>query len=183
MDDDRERFTVLFERHYPDVLRYASRRIDPDQARDVAAETFLVAWRRFEEVPSEADEVLPWLYSVARNTLANQQRGDRRRTRLGARLKAAPQRMTGADHAGPVVESLWLREAMATLSAKDREALQLVGWEELDVTSAATVVGCSPSTFAVRLHRARRRLDRALAERGGQEAGAHRQPAMKEARS
>jgi RNA polymerase sigma-70 factor (ECF subfamily) len=179
VDDERGRFTALFERHYPDVLRYASRRIDPDQARDVAAETFLIVWRRLGEVPGAEDEVLPWLYSVARNVLANQRRGERRRLRLGARLNATRQR-SGADHAQPVVEALWLREAMATLSAKDQETLQLVGWEELDVTSAATVVGCSPGTFAVRLHRARRRLDRALAEQG---ADVHRQPVVKEARS
>ncbi|WP_067451942.1 RNA polymerase sigma factor [Actinomadura macra] len=182
MEDDQARFTALFQRHYPDVLRYASRRIDRDQARDVAAETFLIAWRRMDDMPGEADEVLPWLYSVARNTLANQQRADRRRSRLGARLGRTAPKAAGPDHAGTVVESLALHEAIATLSAKDQEALRLVGWEELDVASAATVVGCSPSTFAVRLHRARRRLDRALAERDGRVPGVHRQMAPEEAK-
>ncbi|QXJ22656.1 sigma-70 family RNA polymerase sigma factor [Actinomadura graeca] len=182
MEDDQTRFTALFELHYPDVLRYASRRIDPDQARDVASETFLTAWRRMGDVPGEPGEVLPWLYSIARNTLANQRRADRRRSRLWARLGGTAPKGGGADHAGTVVEELALHEALGTLPARDQEALRLIGWEELDVASAAAVVGCSPKTFAVRLHRARRRLDRALAERDGRVPGVHRQMAPEEAK-
>ncbi|MEV0668501.1 RNA polymerase sigma factor [Actinomadura luteofluorescens] len=182
MEDDQTRFTALFQHHYPDVLRYAARRIDPDQARDVAAETLLIAWRRMDDVPGKAEEVLPWLYSVARNTLANQQRADRRRLRLGTKLDRTAPKAAGSDHAGAVVESLALREALASLSPKDQEALRLVGWEELDMASAATVVGCSPGTFAVRLHRARRRLDRALTEHDGRAPGVHRQMAPEEAK-
>ncbi|MFP3969329.1 sigma-70 family RNA polymerase sigma factor [Actinomadura fulvescens] len=183
MDDDEERFTALFKCHYPDVLRYAARRSDPDRARDVAAETFLVAWRRLNEVPRDADQVLPWLYSVARNTLANQHRGERRRLRLGARLGAAVPRRTGADHAGTVVESLRLREALHGLSAADQETLRLVGWEGLDVAAAAAAAGCTPQTFAVRLHRARQRLDRALADQDTGRARSRRTLAAKEAES
>jgi RNA polymerase sigma-70 factor (ECF subfamily) len=47
---------------------------------------------------------------------------------------------------------------LEALPAKDREALQLVEWEHLDISTAAQVVGCSAATFRVRLHRARRRL-------------------------
>jgi predicted RNA polymerase sigma factor len=46
---DRDgRFAACFERHYPRVLAYGLRRL-PDRAaaEDAAAETFLVAWRRF----------------------------------------------------------------------------------------------------------------------------------------
>ena len=44
-----------------------------------------------------------------------------------------------------------------------REALLLIAWEGLSVSEAAVVVGCSRGAFAVRLHRARRRLSVALA--------------------
>ncbi|MGI5171331.1 RNA polymerase sigma factor [Spirillospora sp. CA-253888] len=181
MEDDADRFTALFQRHYPDVLRYAARRTDPERARDVTAEAFLVAWRRFGELPREAEQVLPWLYAVARNVLANHDRGDRRRLRLGARLGSAAAPESHPDHAGTVVEALRLREAMASLSEKDREALRLVGWEGLDVRAAATVAGCSARTFAVRLHRARRRLDRALVDRAGEDGAGTRCELAKEA--
>ncbi|MEI5101965.1 sigma factor-like helix-turn-helix DNA-binding protein [Streptomyces sp. PmtG] len=47
---------------------------------------------------------------------------------------------------------------------RDQETLLLVGWDGLDVAAAAVVVGCTRRTFAVRLHRARRRLRQALDE-------------------
>jgi RNA polymerase sigma-70 factor (ECF subfamily) len=159
--DDEARFSALYRPHYAEIVRFAARRIGPDRARDVAAETFLVVWRRLDDAP---DHVLPWLYSIARNVLANEQRGDRRRLRLSARLRSMRScSPDGADPAGGL-EDVGLREALAALSARDQETLTLVAWEGLDLTAAAAVVGCSPKTFAVRLHRARQRLDRALGE-------------------
>jgi RNA polymerase sigma-70 factor, ECF subfamily len=79
MDQDvqeREtRFTRLFETHYAAVRAYAWRR-GPDTADDVVAETFALAWQRFDRVPSEP---LPWLIAIARNVRLNQERGERRR--------------------------------------------------------------------------------------------------------
>ncbi|MFD9905432.1 RNA polymerase sigma factor [Streptomyces sp. NPDC059063] len=165
-DGDEEaaeaRFRALYEAHYERVLRFAARRAGPEAAGDVASETFLVAWRRLAQVPTAADEALPWLYAVARRTLANQRRGEQRGERLTARLGTAAPAPVGPDHAGDVVGVLHLRQALGTLSAQDQETLLLVAWEGLDVAAAAKVVGCGRRAFAVRLHRARRRLERAL---------------------
>lgn len=49
-----ERFEGLFGENYPAVRAYALRRAPHDVAQDVAAETFLVAWRRLDEVPGDA---------------------------------------------------------------------------------------------------------------------------------
>ena len=54
-------FRSMFERHYRCVLAYTS---DAD-ADDVVGETFLVAWRRLDDVPA-ADGELPWLVEVER---------------------------------------------------------------------------------------------------------------------
>jgi DNA-directed RNA polymerase specialized sigma24 family protein len=48
-----DRFTGLYREHHAAILRYASRRTDPDTAPDIVAETFLVAWRRLSAVPAE----------------------------------------------------------------------------------------------------------------------------------
>ena len=157
MSADEDRFAELYDAHYDRVLRYAARRVDPDTARDVAAETFLVAWRRLSAVP---DEPLPWLIRVAANVLANENRGRRRDLRLQARLGA--HHVDAADHAGAVVGVDRVRQALEQLSARDRELLQLIGWDELDAAGAAEVLGCSARTLAVRLHRARRRLAKLL---------------------
>jgi len=55
-----------------------------------------------------------------------------------------------------------LASALATLGERDREVLLLTAWEGLAPGEAATVLGCSRNAFAVRLHRARRRLASAL---------------------
>ncbi len=156
---EEERFTTLYRTHYVAVLRYACRRTDPETARDVAAETFLIAWRRLSSVPANPAQVQPWLYGVARRTLANSDRSRRRSERLAARLSHdVPASRPIPDLADGVAERGRLRQALDRLRPADQEALRLVGWEELDLAGAAAAMGCSRTTMAVRLHRARRRL-------------------------
>lgn len=156
----RERFSGLYEEHYEHVLRYALRRTDAEMARDVAAETFTVAWRRMEQIPAEP---LPWLYGVARRVLANELRGQHRRDRLTFRLELAAS-VAGVptaqpDHAEEVTATTHIRATMAKLSPLDQEVLQLIAWEDLDIADTAKVLGCSNAACKVRLHRARRRLE------------------------
>jgi RNA polymerase sigma factor (sigma-70 family) len=152
---DEER---LFETHFRGyagrVHAFALRRTDPEVAQDVTAETFLVAWRRRAEMPTEP---LPWLYGIARGVLANERRTSNRRLSLAARIAAEPAALDSSDNHDHEV-----LQALASLRESDREALLLSAWEELSTREAASVVGCSAATFAVRLHRARIRLTRIL---------------------
>ncbi len=164
-DPEHDRFKAIYAEYYPAVLRYAARRIGAEAARDIAAETFLTAWRRLDHVP--AGQPLPWLYATARNCLANELRRRDRRDRLDSRIRTEVLR--GQDLAGPepgerVADRLAVLAALAALRPDDQEALRLIEWEQLDVAAAAQVMGCSAATFRVRLHRARRRLARALGE-------------------
>jgi RNA polymerase sigma-70 factor (ECF subfamily) len=161
-DHATERFERLYHAHYPSVLAYALRRAPRAEADDVVAETFAIAWRRLSHVPDEAAR--PWLYEVARRVLANRRRADSRRAALIARLHEAPPRAAGAPED---VERL--AAAFATLPDHEREALSLVAWEGLSTADAARAAGCSDVTMRVRLHRARRRLRRAL-DAGGRSA-------------
>src|SRR3954447_15329981 len=87
--DRAARFTRLFADTEREILAYALRRVDrPEDAADVVAETFLVAWRRLDDLPS-GDGARLWLYGVARRQLANQRRGRLRRSRLANRLRDA----------------------------------------------------------------------------------------------
>jgi RNA polymerase sigma factor (sigma-70 family) len=170
-DDRRDRFRALYERHYPAVLRYAARRVPLDAASDVAAETFLIAWRRLDDVPPR--EPLPWLYATARRCLANEVRGQARSDRLSNRIRddaGAWADSTPDGLAESVARRLDVLTALATLPAQAQEALRLTEWEQLDDAAAARVAGCSTTTFRVRLHRARRRLARALAQQQAQPA-------------
>ena len=163
MPEADDEFAALWDAHYDDVLGYAARRVDHETARDLAAETFLIAWRRRADIPM--DRPFPWLLHVAMNVLANAARGHRRRDRLWWRMRDdRGLNEPVADVATGVVEDGRIGTALRRLSPRDREVLQLIGWEELDVNDAAVVVGCSAKTFSVRLHRARRRLSDVLAE-------------------
>ena len=157
---DSERFEALFRAHRPQVLAYARRRVDDATAEDVVADAFLVCWRRLDEVPQEP---LPWLLGVARRCLANRVRGDARRVALAERATHAHVAPGGRDPAETLGERERVLAAFAGLSERDREVLALVAWEGLDVTDAATAMGCSKTALKVRLHRARRRLAARLA--------------------
>jgi RNA polymerase sigma-70 factor (ECF subfamily) len=164
-DPEHDRFKAIYAEYYLAVLRYAARRIGAEAARDIAAETFLTAWRRLDHVP--AGQPLPWLYATARNCLANELRRRDRRDRLDSRIRTEVLRgqdLAGREPGERVADRLAVLAALAALRPDDQEALRLIEWEQLDVAAAAQVMGCSAATFRVRLHRARRRLARALGE-------------------
>lgn len=154
--DRRLAFHALFETHHRAVLGYALRRtrVEAD-AEDVVAETFAVAWRRFEAIP---DEPLPWLYGVARRVLANQRRGAARRARLLERAAAFLPRSISSPQREPAID------ALERLSPDDQELLRLVAWEELTHAEVAVVLATTPNAVAIRLHRARKRFAQALNE-------------------
>jgi RNA polymerase sigma-70 factor (ECF subfamily) len=151
----REAISELYEAHARAVHAYALRRSDRELADEVTARVFLIAWRRRRSIPAEP---LPWLYGVARRVLAEERRGARRRRALGERLRAG----AVAHHPELALPDLALGHALRRLSESDREVLLLCYWEELDATQLASAMGCSRAALAVRLHRARRRLRRAL---------------------
>lgn len=160
---DAERMEVLFRSQYAGVVSYVRCRTSPESVDDVVAETFLVAWRRLDQVPGEP---LPWLLGVARNVLATQRRGSRRRSALSWRLRSTATETVehlNAEELGPVAT------ALASLSDKDREALTLIAWDGLRPSQAAAVLGESPGAFRVRLHRAKRRLIRRLLDEDGEQ--------------
>ena len=158
MADDRERFERIYRENFRAVLRFAALRIDPERAKDVAAETFLVAWRRLDDVPAEPRA---WLLGVARKVIAGQFRSETRRDALAARLRGAD-----SGDSADLVDALADRDealaAFAGLREGDREVLRLVAWDGLTPTEAAEVLEVTRLAFTVRLHRARRRLERAL---------------------
>lgn len=153
--DTREAaFERFFRVHHAAIFAFACRRADPATAHEVTADTFAIAWRKWEELPHERP--LPWLYGVARRVLANARRTERRQQALiellASRSQAAPQ-----QHG-------FVLAALGRLSDSDRDALLLVAWEGLSAEEAAAALGVSYASFRVRAHRARRRLAKLLSE-------------------
>ncbi|MEU8152412.1 sigma-70 family RNA polymerase sigma factor [Micromonospora sp. NPDC048986] len=156
-------FTSLYATEYEHIVRYGLRRLaDRDASAELAQEVFVVAWRRRAEVPERS---LPWLYGVARRILANHWRSRRAAPDLLPITEVGLERLAGSSGADTSVGVADIWTALATLNDLDQEILRLVGWEELTVSEAAKVLGCTGATAAVRLHRARRRLAEAMSAR------------------
>lgn len=162
-DNDSERFKSLYLAYSRDVFAYALRRLrNTDNAADVMAEVFTVAWRKLDSIPNGESAKL-WLFGVARNVVRNQERGIRRHTNLTARLVA---NFSDIDYElDPTPETALValvREALGELKEDERELLQLVMWDSLTPSQAAQVVGIPPGTVRTKLHKARVKLRTAL---------------------
>ena len=173
--DQRERrFCCLYQEHYRSVQAYAVRRVGSgEDAADVVAEVFTIAWRRLARIPEPPADRL-WLYGVARRVVAGKLRSARRLRQLTVRLQTSH---AAGGHPGAQVQDSAacpdrglddgterdrLVAAMARLRPAEREALALVLWEELSHAEAARVLGCSVNAVAIRVHRAKAHLREAL---------------------
>ncbi len=139
----------------------------------MVAEVFLSAWRRMDEVPADP---LPWLLGIARGVLSNRRRGQDRNAALIARLMS--EQLTDQNRDGNELD-VALVTALGSLSDSDQELLLLVAWERLSNEQLAKALGLAKGAVAVRLHRARRRLKRAMAIQQHPTGSAHgRSPEM-----
>jgi RNA polymerase sigma-70 factor (ECF subfamily) len=159
----RRRFDALFASYSSDIVAYCCWRADSaGDAQDAAAEAFLAAWRRLDELP-EGEAARIWLYATARRVIANQRRSSRRRLALYERL--ALDAASAARQASPADrEEALVHEALARLGPRDREVLLLAEWEGLSSAEIAAALGCLAITARGRLHRARRRFRAAFEE-------------------
>lgn len=157
--DQEAQFRAMYVEHFSSVLGYALRRVaEPEDAADVVAETFLVAWRRRRAIPLGPEARL-WLFGVARRVLSNHRRGEDRRHRLGGRLRRQlPGSAMSPDHGDSVASTSAVTAALETLGKTDREIVLLAIWEDLEPREIATVLGMSAGAVRTRLSRARARL-------------------------
>ena len=160
--DARAGFEQLFRDTRTDLLAYIMRRSQSaEDAADVLAQTYLIAWQKLDAIPT-GERARLWLFGVARNLLLRG--GSRRRSghaldeRLASELRSAHPLHASVDDE----RSSALGAALASLSERDREILMLTGWEGLTPKQIAAVVGTPVNIVRVRLHRARTRLKRDL---------------------
>lgn len=164
MGDPEDRFNRLYLDHHRSVYGYLRRRTDADSARECTADTFVVAWRRRDDIP-DGESARSWLYGVAWRQLANRHRKVRSHSTVRERLA----RIRGPDPETP--ESVVIRReagaevrrALGRLRPDDQEVLRLATWEDLPHADIAQILGCSRHAVDQRIHRATRRLGRQLA--------------------
>jgi len=158
---DDEAFTLLFDRYYPAIYGYLRRRVTADLAAEVAAETFLAAYRQRAKFDSARGDAKPWLFGIAANLMRRQRRREKRELRAYARSGVDP---VGADLDGvearldAQVEARRLASELADLPAAHREVLLLYAWADLSYEEISDALDIPVGTVRSRLARCRRRL-------------------------
>ncbi|MDY7106719.1 MAG: RNA polymerase sigma factor [Actinomycetota bacterium] len=161
--DEPARFGEIFDRHAAAIHRYLLRRIGPDDADELCAEAFRIAFERRATYDPTRASAAPWLYGIATNLLARRRRREARRLRAVARLAARrPATVDPSDAVGDAldagVEAIRVAEAVAALPDTERDVLLLVVWESFTYEQAAEALAIPVGTVRSRLHRARRRV-------------------------
>ncbi|MBT8217746.1 MAG: sigma-70 family RNA polymerase sigma factor [Acidimicrobiia bacterium] len=159
-----ERFRTLYEEHYADIRSYCLRRLPVDAAADAASEIFTIAWRKLDSVPDGA-QARPWLFTVARNVVANQRRSKVRAHRLRSKAEYAEEPPVDSAVESVVVRNAEYQAALDALSRLkpiDQELLRLRIWEDLSHAEIGEVLGISSHAVTMRLKRATGRLAKLL---------------------
>ena len=165
---DPERFAVLFDRHAPSIQRYLARRVGPETADDLLAETFLAAFGKRHGYDPGFPDARPWLYGFATNLIAQHKREEARRYRYLQAAGPAPDLPDITERVLATVTAHSMRSrlvsALARLSAGDRDVLLLIAWEQLSYEEVARALAIPVGTVRSRLHRARTQLRGPLAD-------------------
>jgi len=152
-------FAEMYDRHATTVYRYAARRAGIDTADDIMAETFLVAFERRNRFDSAFESALPWLLGIA-TVLIRKNRGAEARF-LRAMVASGPPATVVENHDDRLDATLAIRDmagAIRRLPARDRDALLLYAWGDLDYEGVALALNIPVGTVRSRLNRARRVL-------------------------
>jgi RNA polymerase sigma-70 factor (ECF subfamily) len=161
-----ERFGAIFDAYFAEIHAYVARRIGPENASDVVAETFLAAFRKRDRYDPARASVRGWLYGFATKLVGKHRRSELRALRAMERLprQLGPEEADEGIAVRVAAEGLRgrLAEALAGLSAGDRDVMLLVALAELSHEEVAAALDIPYGTVGSRLNRARRKLREAL---------------------
>ena len=165
---DPARFASLIDAYGDLILRYLARRVGSESAEDLAAETFLRAFRGRGSYRPVNPTALPWLYGIATNLVRDHARAEWRRLELlgglvgslstDDDLERVEDAMTAAGLLPKVVR------AISDLSDDARDVVVLIAVERLTYQEAAEALGVPVGTIRSRLGRARLELRRCLTD-------------------
>jgi RNA polymerase sigma-70 factor (ECF subfamily) len=143
-------FTRFFEDSSPGLLRLCFlTTLDAEAAADAAQEAMARAWRDWGRVGAEGSDPGAWTRTVALNLCRDRWRrarvaGEHRPERPAPRLDDLP--------------DLDLQRALGGLATRQREAVVLRYWADLDLAGVAHAMGVSVGSVKQHLARAHRRL-------------------------
>ncbi len=159
-----ERFSGIVDRHSDEIYHYIARRLGPEQAEDLVADTFLTAFRKRAQYDPARPDARPWLYGIATRAVQQHRRTEVRRNRALARSEphGTVEPFDERSVARVTAQRLQpkLAAVLARLSTADRDLLLLIAWAELTYEEAAQALAVPVGTVRSRLHRIRKKLRR-----------------------
>lgn len=154
---DQDAWRVLYERAYPGLMAFASRRLDHDRARDAVAETMARAVGNIDKFAWKGVGFDSWLFGILRHVVADAHRAHARDQRRDERRTAVSQ-WSPLDHVLHDEEAANVRDAFARLPSADRELLELRVVAGLSCEEAAAVLGKRAGSVRMAQSRALQRL-------------------------
>jgi RNA polymerase sigma-70 factor, ECF subfamily len=156
-DSDAVWVRLLYEEHAAPLWRYAVRLTgDRARAEDVVQETLVRAWQHAQVADDSERSVRAWLFTVARNLIADERRSSRFRKEVSS-LDGAPE-SAGADEVGTALDRVLIADALAQLSSEHRAVVwrsYYMGWTTKEIADDLDI---PDGTAKSRLHNALRAL-------------------------
>ena len=158
---DRQAFAALYDRYYPQILKYCSRRLySQSVGEDLTSDVFLIAATKIESFRGQSDgEFSQWLYTIATNKINEHVRSYARRKEL--LQSAAQSRRIGQTETIDRSDHLdWpaVYEAILQLKPRDQTLITLRYMQELPHAQIAGIVNLKPAAVRVALSRAMAQL-------------------------
>lgn len=158
---DRQAFAALYDRYYPKILKYCSRRLySQSVGEDLTSDVFLTAARKIDSFRGQSDgEFSQWLYTIATNRVNAYLRSYKRRKELlesAARSQRIGQTETidNTDH----LDMPAVYEAILQLKPRDQALITLRYMQGLPHEQISGIVDLKPAAVRVALSRAMAQL-------------------------
>jgi RNA polymerase sigma-70 factor (ECF subfamily) len=165
--DGATAFGTVYEEHVDAIYGFLARRVGPQLAEELTAQTFTEAFDHRDRFDPERGTRSAWLFGIAVNLLRRHYRHEERTLRAMAAMAARTQREQVDEEAVTskvVADHTWPRvaRALSEMSAGERDVLLLHAWADLPYASIAAVLDIPIGTVRSRLSRSRARLSRVL---------------------
>jgi RNA polymerase sigma-70 factor (ECF subfamily) len=160
-------WTALMRQHQEPIFRFAYLLMgDPDEAEDIAQETFIHAYRALDRFDSQRP-LRPWLLRIASNLASNRRRS---LGRYFAALQRAfqqerPDQKSVEEHFGRAGRAHQVWEAVRQLKPVDAQVIYLRYFLDLSTEEVAQALNVPEGTVKSRLHRASERLRQVIEQR------------------
>ena len=168
-----EEFQTLYEQMSGRIFSFAARRLSPEVAKDIVAETFEVAWRKRSEWPAEGDARAGWVFTICKNKILQESQRIRRKhhdNRFAEDYSSRAQQE--ADIADLVSDSLLGHAIYRQLTPSEAELFDVAFMRNVVRAEGAATLGISVIAFNTRISRLRDRIE--LLQRENQSGGVSR---------